>query len=49
VGPGGILVVERTHEEASVFFFYSSRLGCVTSLLLSAALTLLVLYLLGWI
>ncbi|WP_157090926.1 hypothetical protein [Nocardiopsis listeri] len=32
-----------------VFFFYNSRWGCVGSLLVSAALTLLVLFLLGWI
>jgi hypothetical protein len=32
-----------------VFFFYNSRWGCVTSLLVSAALTLLLLFLLGWI
>ncbi|MEU3017838.1 MULTISPECIES: hypothetical protein [unclassified Nocardiopsis] len=42
-------MADRPREEACVFFFYSSRLGCVTSLLLSAALTVLVLYLLGWI
>jgi hypothetical protein len=29
-----------------VFFFFSSRLGCLGSLLVSAALTLLVLFLL---
>lgn len=32
-----------------VFFFYNSRWGCMTSLLVSAALTLLLLFLLGWI
>lgn len=32
-----------------MFFFYNSRWGCVTSLLFSAAVTLLLLYLLGWI
>lgn len=36
-------------EEVPVFFFYNSRWGCVTSLLVSAALTLLLLFLLGWI
>ncbi|GAA1114650.1 hypothetical protein GCM10009642_61160 [Nocardiopsis metallicus] len=36
-------------EEVPVFFFYNSRWGCVTSLLVSAAVTLLLLYLLGWI
>ena len=39
-------VVER---RVHVFFFYNSRWGCVGSLLVSAALTLLVLFLLGWI
>ena len=32
-----------------MFFFFSNGLGCVGSLLVSAALTLLVLFLLGWI
>lgn len=32
-----------------MFFFYNSRWGCVGSLLVSAVLTLLVLFLLGWI
>ena len=32
-----------------MFFFYNSRWGCMTSLLVSAALTLLLLFLLGWI
>jgi len=32
-----------------MFFFFSNRLGCFGSLLLSAALTLLLLYLFGWL
>jgi hypothetical protein len=32
-----------------VFFFFSNRLGCLASLLISAAITLLLLVLLGWI
>ncbi len=30
-----------------MFFFFSNRLGCVPSLLLSAAVTLVLLFLLG--
>ncbi|MEE2054355.1 hypothetical protein [Nocardiopsis tropica] len=36
-------------QEVPVFFFYNSRWGCMASLLVSAAVTLLVLFLLGWI
>ena len=32
-----------------MFFFFSNRLGCLGSLLISAGLTLLALVLLGWI
>jgi hypothetical protein len=32
-----------------MFFLFSRKLGCVGSLLVSAALTLLVLFLLGWL
>lgn len=32
-----------------MFFLFSRRLGCAGSLVLSAALTLLLLYLLGWL
>jgi hypothetical protein len=32
-----------------MFFFFSRRLGCAGSLLVSAALTLVVLFLLGWL
>lgn len=32
-----------------MFFFFSNRLGCLGSLLLSAAATLILLKLLGWI
>jgi hypothetical protein len=32
-----------------MFFFFNNRLGCVGSLLVSAAVTLLVLVVLGWI
>lgn len=32
-----------------MFFFYNSRWGCMMSLVVSAALTLLLLFLLGWI
>jgi len=30
-------------------FFFSNRLGCARSLAISAAVTLLVLFLLGWL
>ena len=32
-----------------MFMFFSSRLGCVGSLLITALGTLLILFLLGWI
>lgn len=32
-----------------MFFMFSRRLGCAGSLLVSAAVTLLLLYLLGWL
>lgn len=32
-----------------MFFFFSNRLGCLGSLLLSAAITLALLVALGWI
>ncbi len=32
-----------------MFFFYNSRWGCLMSLLVSVALSLLLMYLLGWI
>jgi len=32
-----------------MFFLFSRRLGCAGSLLLSAVVTLLLLYLLGWL
>jgi hypothetical protein len=32
-----------------MFLFFSNRLGCAGSLLLSAAITLLLLILLGWV
>jgi len=32
-----------------MFFFFSNRLGCAGSLLLSAAITLALLALLGWL
>jgi hypothetical protein len=32
-----------------MFFFFSNRMGCTASLLVSAAITLVVLLLLGWI
>jgi hypothetical protein len=32
-----------------VFFFFSNRVGCLASLLVSAAVTLLLLALTGWI
>ncbi|SEJ88560.1 hypothetical protein SAMN05428950_104153 [Sphingomonas sp. OV641] len=32
-----------------MFFLFSRRLGCAGSLLVSAAVTLLLLYLLGWL
>ena len=42
-------VAARPGGEVPVFFFYNSRWGCVMSLVVSAALTLLLLILLGWI
>jgi hypothetical protein len=35
------------HEAGSVFVFFSNRLGCLGSLLVSAVLTVLLLVLLG--
>lgn len=32
-----------------MFFFFSNRLGCLASLAISAAITLLLLILLGWV
>jgi hypothetical protein len=32
-----------------MFLFFSNRLGCASSLLITALGTLLILYLLGWI
>jgi hypothetical protein len=32
-----------------MFFLFSNRLGCLTSLLISAGVTLLLLVLLGWV
>lgn len=32
-----------------MFFFFSNRVGCVTSLLVSAAGTIVILILLGWL
>jgi hypothetical protein len=32
-----------------MFFFFSSRMGCLGSLLLSVVGTLLILFLLGWL
>jgi hypothetical protein len=32
-----------------MFFLFSRRLGCVGSLLISAGITLVLLYLLGWL
>jgi hypothetical protein len=32
-----------------MFFFFSNRLGCIGSLAISAAVTVLLLMLLGWI
>jgi hypothetical protein len=40
---------QALHEEVRLFFFFSNRLGCAGSLLLSAAATLILLKLLGWI
>jgi hypothetical protein len=32
-----------------MLFFFSNRLGCLSSLLISAAITLVLLILLGWV
>ena len=32
-----------------MFFLFSNRMGCMTSLLISAAVTILLLVLFGWI
>jgi hypothetical protein len=36
-------------EDEPVFFFFSNRFGCLKSVLVSLALSLLLLVLLGWI
>ena len=45
----GHRVASSRREGTPVFFFYNSRWGCLTSLLISVALSLLLMYLLGWI
>jgi hypothetical protein len=32
-----------------LFFFFSNRLGCLGSIAISAGITLLILFLLGWL
>jgi hypothetical protein len=36
-------------DAATMFFFFNNRMGCLRSILISVALTLLLLFLLGWI
>lgn len=47
--PSGRRVASSRRERTPVFFFYNSRWGCLMSLLVSVALSLLLMYLLGWI
>lgn len=39
----------RAAPEAQMFLFFFNRVGCLKSLLISAAGTLLILFLLGWL
>ena len=39
----------RGRVAPAMFLFFSNKLGCAGSLLLSAAITLLLLVLLGWV
>jgi hypothetical protein len=41
------LLVNRLEQEPFMFFFFSNRLGCLGSLVISVVLTLLVLGVLG--
>jgi hypothetical protein len=38
-----------TAEDPCLFFFFSNRLGCLGSIAISIGITLLLLFLLGWI
>ena len=38
-----------TDPESAVFLFFSNRVGCLGSLVVSALLTLLLAWLLGWL
>jgi hypothetical protein len=40
---------ERATFARAMFLFFSNKLGCAGSLLLSAAITLVVLVMLGWV
>jgi hypothetical protein len=49
-GNAAIPLLRRAwNGEPSLFFFFSNRIGCAASLLISALVTLLLLVLLGWI
>jgi hypothetical protein len=39
--------VDGAPQDGRVFFFFSNRMGCATSLLVSAVVTLLLLFLFG--
>jgi hypothetical protein len=39
----------RNPEDPPLFLFFSNRFGCLKSLLVSAAITIVLLVLLGWI
>jgi hypothetical protein len=40
-------VATACHDDSSVFFFFSNRLGCLGSIVVSLLLTLLLLFLFG--
>jgi hypothetical protein len=46
---GAFFAKLRFGSTSSMFVFFSRRLGCVGSLLISAIMTILLLYLLGWL
>ena len=48
-GAAGAEPLSRSTVERSMFFMISNRLGCGASLLISAAVTLVLLIALGWI
>jgi hypothetical protein len=49
IEPPGSRAVKTSWSDQIMFFLFSRRLGCAGSLLISAGLTVLLLYLLGWL